>query len=497
VKTILLVTRNINKINHGLTQALYYRANSFAERGYEVFLFTISPSDDFLQLVEDHYEAGNLNRNVKVFNMFLSNLDGDTTRVKLHTTKYAERIKDGLTRFPDKDNPYSYRCFKGGVYTMYERYNEDLDLRSVDYFKAPWIRTKREIYRAGVRVRTTYMDEKLNRPNRHVHYHQDGTPSVTRIVNPLTRVEKKYTYHDLDCEKSDIYELGVVWIQQMTKNIEEPVLFIDSLHTANALIGYEAPNVKKVFVLHASHLATPYKNKNKVSAQYNPIFGNVDKLAKFVCLTEDTKEDIVDQFGEPDKFVVIPHFQDQVTLDDQIQKEEGLVVSLARYCHQKNLSDSIKAFKKVAREVPNAKYELYGYGPEEQKLRNLINRYRLQDRVFIKNYAEDPSVALQRAELTVLSSVYEGFGLAIVESFAYGVPVVSYDCKYGPAEIIRDDVDGLIVPTHDVDRLAQAMTTLLKDKAKLAQMAQHTSDVFERFDKAKIEKQWLDLLEKL
>ena len=81
----------------------------------------------------------------------------------------------------------------------------------------------------------------------------------------------------------------------------------------------------------------------------------------------------------------------------------------------------------------------------------------LSDRVSLPGYVDDPFGLLARAELAVCSSLYEGFGNAIVEALACGTPVISTDCPYGPREILDNGRYGTLVPVHDSAAMARAI----------------------------------------
>lgn len=169
------------------------------------------------------------------------------------------------------------------------------------------------------------------------------------------------------------------------------------------------------------------------------------------------------------------------------------IAALGRLVPQKRFDLLIRAFRLVTAEV-DCSLIILGDGPLRGELEELVSELSLTDRVSMPGSVPEPWNLLRHARIAVVSSEVESFGLVLVEAMACGVPVVSFDCPNGPRGIIRDGLDGFLVPPLDVKALAQAMKRLLVDDDLHAAMSARGRDVRERFSREKIMAQWDDLV---
>lgn len=170
------------------------------------------------------------------------------------------------------------------------------------------------------------------------------------------------------------------------------------------------------------------------------------------------------------------------------------IVASGRLEKQKGFDLLIKGFGKVVGKHRDWKLKILGDGSQRESLADLIHALGLAQSIELCGWVESPDTWLRQAELFVLSSRYEGFPNALLEAMAAGVPAISFDCESGPSEIIRHEIDGLLVPTDDVQQLAQAMDRMILNPQERAACGQRALEVTERFSRERFFQCWEAIL---
>ena len=170
-------------------------------------------------------------------------------------------------------------------------------------------------------------------------------------------------------------------------------------------------------------------------------------------------------------------------------KEIPVIVAIGRLVEPKGYPYLLRAFAKVMAEIP-CRLIIIGEGRDRKSLEKLVQQVGIERQVEFLGFQKNPFKYLARSDIFVLSSLWEGFALVIMEAMACGVPVIATRCPSGPEEIITDGVNGLLVPVADETALAKAMLRLLNDKHLATRLAQAGRKRVEAFDVAKYVKEY-------
>ncbi|HFS66978.1 MAG TPA: glycosyltransferase family 4 protein [Flavobacteriia bacterium] len=124
----------------------------------------------------------------------------------------------------------------------------------------------------------------------------------------------------------------------------------------------------------------------------------------------------------------------------------------------------IEAFSLISDKYKDYNLIIYGEGRDRKKLEQLVQRKNLSDRIFLPGKIKNPQQKIAHANMFVLSSLQEGFPNVLLEAMSTGLPVISFNCNYGPSEIIDNNVNGLLVEAGNVAKLSSAMEKLIQNE---------------------------------
>lgn len=187
----------------------------------------------------------------------------------------------------------------------------------------------------------------------------------------------------------------------------------------------------------------------------------------------------------------IVHLNETATYSDCRNKR---VIFVGRVDSQKGYVYLSAIWALVSRRHPDWRLDLYGEGIDRTENQGLVPH---GDNVFAHPQTSDIMDRYKESSILVLTSVYEPFGLVMAEAMSCGVPVVAFDCPYGPSEIITDGENGFLVDCFDVEAFAQKVCLLMEDEGFRQRMGRNAIGSVRRFSEDRIIPQWLDLFDSL
>lgn len=231
-------------------------------------------------------------------------------------------------------------------------------------------------------------------------------------------------------------------------------------------------------------LADKWRNRNEAK--------QVSRFDKFVVLTNEDKK----YWGNLSNIFVIPNAQTFVC-GQPVPLIQKKVVAIGRYTYQKGFDLLLKAWALVCMHVTGWQLHIVGDGELREALQRQVSELGLEKNVCLCPATTDIKTVYQQASLLVMSSRYEGFGMVLLEAQTAGVPVVSFDCKCGPSEIIKDGITGYLIPEGDIQGMADKILTLISNEGLRKKIGKQAFDDSSRFSEERIMKLWVDLFDTL
>lgn len=220
----------------------------------------------------------------------------------------------------------------------------------------------------------------------------------------------------------------------------------------------------------------------------------VRRFDKFVVLTNEDRG----YWGKLPNIEVIPNAA-MFVADRYSDVSNKRVIAVGRLDYQKGFDRLINAWEIVNKsgKYNDWKLDIFGQGEWEEMLQGMINEKGLKSSAFINKPTKSIGNEYADSSMLVMSSNYEGFPMVMIEAMACGLPVVAFDFKCGPKDIISDGENGLIIRNGDIMAFAEGMMKLMENTQDRKRMSLNARKIVDTYSEKVVMDKWIGLFNNL
>ncbi len=221
----------------------------------------------------------------------------------------------------------------------------------------------------------------------------------------------------------------------------------------------------------------------------------LNKVKKADCVVTLTQEDKEFWESYAKRIEVIPNIL-TITPKKVVDYRTKRIIAAGRFVHQKGFDLLLEAWHMINKDVSD--WHLYIFGNENREpYQKIVDKYQMNDNTHLMGATKDIAEEFSKSSIFVLSSRFEGFGLVLAEAMSCGLPCVSFDCPYGPRDIITDREDGILVENGNIEALSKAIEQLMTDEDLRQSMGEKALINVARYDSSNIMNRWEELFSSL
>lgn len=179
--------------------------------------------------------------------------------------------------------------------------------------------------------------------------------------------------------------------------------------------------------------------------------------------------------------------------DKNNDEQYNRALAIGRLEDQKGFDLLIECWIQVYAKYPNWKLDIFGEGSKKEMLQKMINENNLRHVISLKGITRNVQQELLTSDFYIMSSRYEGLPMVLLESIACGLPIVSFNCPTGPAELIENNDCGLLVLNGDIRDLSEKIIHMIENPGLRKEMSIVARDKVKKYSIGVIMSQWENL----
>lgn len=177
-------------------------------------------------------------------------------------------------------------------------------------------------------------------------------------------------------------------------------------------------------------------------------------------------------------------------LNHEYDVKSKKIISVGRLTVQKNFTVLVDVARIVLNKFPDYEWHIYGSGPDYEKINRKVIKNNLEGKLILKGQSDNLYNLYKEYSMMVMTSVYEGFPMTLLEGMSNGLPLVSFDIATGPNEIIMDGKNGFLIKPFNVEQMADKISGLLANESLRISFSTDNKSRLNEFNNNTITRKW-------
>lgn len=262
---------------------------------------------------------------------------------------------------------------------------------------------------------------------------------------------------------------------------------LGTTHAYNILMYFMKNKTIKIACEHMNYAACPGFSAFARKMLY-------PKLNAVVLLTNADSKNY--SFINENKKFVIPNSL-SFKVGEPAKLDNKRIICVGRLTKQKGFDLLIEAVSRIKNELCGWKIDIFGSGEDKENLLKIIQQNDLSKIIQINEPTHQIKEELLNSSFYVMSSRWEGLPMILLEAKACGLPIISFDCPEGPADVVKNNIDGFLIENGNTEELGEYILKLCNDKVLRKNMGENAFINAKEFSSEKVFVKWEKMIERV
>ena len=322
------------------------------------------------------------------------------------------------------------------------------------------------------------------------------------------QLNPKVKHHDLDIKFHQVYQhpkwKRIYFLHHFHQLFQQHLSEFIKIHTFDVLVCTRIDFISDIIkvkgniplIFESHNIYSSYKLEKEGWVRRFLFWHWYRNLKKAQMIVPLTNGDAMEWEKLTPNVQVIPNIVHLNMTGRQSDCQSKNVIFVGRYSYQKDIPTLLRIWEKVHQRYPEWRLHLFsGYGKQRDKLMSGISRTNMN--IVVHHPTSAIHEEFLKCSMLLMTSIYEPFGLVLPEAMSCGIPVVAFDCPYGPADIITDGIDGFLIKNRSVNDFVDKVCLLIEDQNLRLKMGKAGVESSRRFEAKSIMPQWKQLFNTL